>query len=442
MANTSISNLSPGAAVSATDVLPNVQTTGVGPVKTTAAQLKTFMSASPTLVTPTLGVATGTSLALGGATLGSNALAVTGTTALSAGLTSGANGGTNGSLKLFGSTSGDVTINTAAVAGTSTMFTLPATNGTNKYALTTNGSGVTSWGQIDLTAAVTGVLPVANGGTGASSASITAFNNITGYTASGATGTTSTNLVFSASPTFTGTVTAPIINGGGASSLSLQAGSATAIYIDTSQNATFGGTSGGYKLSVVKNGTVGSAASTSGIIIRTDDTASYSTALCLGADGTGNISYIQSLNYNSYTIRPLALMPQGGEVLCGGTTDNGAYNLQCNGTAVWGAGAYVNGSDARIKEQVADIDDCLALVATLRPVTFRYKDTFSSDVDIQPGFIAQELQTALDGQIYLDGIVKSGPEYLSVAYQSLIPILTKALQELKADFDAYKATHP
>jgi hypothetical protein len=135
-------------------------------------------------------------------------------------------------------------------------------------------------------------------------------------------------------------------------------------------------------------------------------------------------------------------MPQGGEVLCGGTTDNGAYNLQCNGTAVWGAGAYVNGSDARIKEQVADIGNCLALVATLRPVTFRYKDTFSSDADIQPGFIAQELQTALDGQVYLAGIVKTGPEYLSVAYQSLIPILTKALQELKADFDAYKAAHP
>ena len=48
---------------------------------------------------------------------------------------------------------------------------------------------------------VSGVLPVANGGTNASTASITSFNNITGYTASGATGTTSTNLVFSTSPT-------------------------------------------------------------------------------------------------------------------------------------------------------------------------------------------------------------------------------------------------
>ena len=48
-----------------------------------------------------------------------------------------------------------------------------------------------------------GTLPVAAGGTGASSASITAFNNITGYSAYGATGTTSTNLVFSTSPALT-----------------------------------------------------------------------------------------------------------------------------------------------------------------------------------------------------------------------------------------------
>lgn len=45
------------------------------------------------------------------------------------------------------------------------------------------------------------VLVVANGGTNCSSASITCFNNITGFSASGTTGTTSTNLVFSTSPT-------------------------------------------------------------------------------------------------------------------------------------------------------------------------------------------------------------------------------------------------
>ena len=71
-------------------------------------------------------------------------------------------------------------------------------------ALISGGVGVApTWGKIGLTTHVSGVLPVANGGTNASAASITAFNNITGYTASGATGTTSTNLVFSTSPSIT-----------------------------------------------------------------------------------------------------------------------------------------------------------------------------------------------------------------------------------------------
>ncbi len=52
---------------------------------------------------------------------------------------------TLGILKLFGSTSGDVSVKPAAVAGTSTVFQLPATNGSNGEFLQTNGSGVTSW---------------------------------------------------------------------------------------------------------------------------------------------------------------------------------------------------------------------------------------------------------------------------------------------------------
>ena len=71
-------------------------------------------------------------------------------------------------------------------------------------ALISGGVGVApSYGKIGLTTHVSGVLPVANGGTNASSAGIAAFNNITGYSASGATGTTSTNLVFSTSPSVT-----------------------------------------------------------------------------------------------------------------------------------------------------------------------------------------------------------------------------------------------
>jgi hypothetical protein len=128
-----------------------------------------------------------------------------------------------------------------------------------------------------------------------------------------------------------------------------------------------------------------------------------------------------------------------GEVWIAGSTDQGAYNLQCNGTGVWGAGAYVNGSDSRIKHDINPIGPCLDLVSTIQPVTFIYNSDWSSNQTVQTGFIAQQLQTALAGQEYLDGIVSQGGEYLNVAYQNIIPLLTKSIQELKAIVDAQAA---
>jgi hypothetical protein len=150
---------------------------------------------------------------------------------------------------------------------------------------------------------------------------------------------------------------------------------------------------------------------------------------------SGNGSVLQfgtSNNYATGITNTALTINQGGEVLCGGTTDQGAYNLQCNGTGVWGAGAYVNGSDARIKEDIAPIESGLDVVEKLNPVTYRYKEEWSKDQSTQTGFIAQELLTALEGQVYVDGVVQQGGEYMSVAYQNIIPILTKAIQELNA----------
>jgi hypothetical protein len=103
-----------------------------------------------------------------------------------------ANGGTN----ITSYTVGDIVY--ASAAGTLASLADVATGN----ALISGGVGVApSYGKVGLTTHVSGILPVANGGTNASTASITSFNNITGYTAAGATGTTSTNLVFSTSPT-------------------------------------------------------------------------------------------------------------------------------------------------------------------------------------------------------------------------------------------------
>ena len=122
--------------------------------------------------------------------------------------TLGVSGSTAGVLNIAGSTAGTVSIQGAASAGTYN-FNLPTSAGTSGQPLLSGGGGASSM--------TFGTLGVSGGGTGASTAGITAFNNITGYTASGATGTTSTNLVFSTSPTLVtpvlGAATATSING-------------------------------------------------------------------------------------------------------------------------------------------------------------------------------------------------------------------------------------
>lgn len=98
---------------------------------------------------------------------------------------------TGNALKFLRVNAGETAVEYATPSANLTVGTSTITGGTNTRILYDN-SGVL--GEYS-------VIPVSLGGTNATSASITAFNNITGYTASGATGTTSTNLVFSTSPT-------------------------------------------------------------------------------------------------------------------------------------------------------------------------------------------------------------------------------------------------
>jgi uncharacterized protein YaiE (UPF0345 family) len=129
----------------------------------------------------------------------------------------------------------------------------------------------------------------------------------------------------------------------------------------------------------------------------------------------------------------------GGEVYIAGTTDQGAYNLQVNGTGVWGAGAYVDGSDSAVKKNIQPLGASLDLIKQMNPVTFEYQPFYSKDTTTQTGFIAQELQQVLSDKVYKNGIVKEGGQYLGVAYQHLIPLLVKSIQELEAQVQALKS---
>jgi hypothetical protein len=63
------------------------------------------------------------------------------------------------------------------------------------------------------------------------------------------------------------------------------------------------------------------------------------------------------------------------------------------------------------------------------------------------GLIAQEVKATMDSMGvdfggYQDHKIKGGQDVLSIGYEELIPPLIKAFQELKAEFDEYKRTHP
>ncbi len=86
--------------------------------------------------------ASGTTLTT--ATTGMTFKGTTGELQVINGVNIGTAGSVLGLLKLNGNTSGTVTINTAAAAGTWTL-TLPTTDGNDKEVLQTNGAGVTTW---------------------------------------------------------------------------------------------------------------------------------------------------------------------------------------------------------------------------------------------------------------------------------------------------------
>jgi hypothetical protein len=187
-------------------------------------------------------------------------------------------------------------------------------------------------------------------------------------------------------------------------------------------------------------------ANNSGFLAYNSSTPGNSSTAWLYVDNTS--VQLASNTYGSGTALPMTFsaggsermrITTGGEVYIAGTTDQGAYNLQVNGTGVWAAGAYVNGSDVRLKDNVVSLGSALNDVMKLNPVTFTYKPTYSSDANVQTGFIAQELKEVFKNKNFVDGLVTQGPTYLNVAYQNLIPVLTKAIQELKQELDDLKS---
>lgn len=101
-------------------------------------------------------------------------------------------------------------------------------------------------------------------------------------------------------------------------------------------------------------------------------------------------------------------------------------------------------SDYRIKRDVEQMQDgALDRVMNLRPVTYKmadFGDLFKAGDAVLEGFIAHEIGTVVPSGVV--GKKDDESQIQSLKLDAIVAVLTKALQELKTDFDAYKASHP
>jgi hypothetical protein len=105
------------------------------------------------------------------------------------------------------------------------------------------------------------------------------------------------------------------------------------------------------------------------------------------------------------------------------------------------ATSYNTSSDYRLKNTIAPMTGALAKVALLKPCTYKW----NADGSDGEGFIAHELQAVVPDAVTgeKDAVDAEGkPVYQGIDTSFLVATLTAAIQELKAEFDAYKASHP
>jgi hypothetical protein len=102
------------------------------------------------------------------------------------------------------------------------------------------------------------------------------------------------------------------------------------------------------------------------------------------------------------------------------------------------ATSYVTSSDYRLKENVQPMQDALAVIAQLNPVTYTWKVDGSDG----QGFIAHELQAVVPDCVSgeKDAVDAEGnPQYQGVDTSFLVATLVAAIKELKAEVDSLKA---
>ena len=103
-------------------------------------------------------------------------------------------------------------------------------------------------------------------------------------------------------------------------------------------------------------------------------------------------------------------------------------------TSIEGQVAFSNASDRRLKKDITSTKYGLKTILKLAPVDYLLKSNNLSQI----GFIAQDLKPIVPEAVNgTEGDLEKG-ETLGITYTTLIPILTKAIQELKKENEDLK----
>jgi hypothetical protein len=139
----------------------------------------------------------------------------------------------------------------------------------------------------------------------------------------------------------------------------------------------------------------------------------------------------------------LAFVRSGQQVAGIGFLDNSSTFAIQNAGDNSGAGVTLTGSatswgttsDERKKDIKGNLESGVAKLADWRTVYFNYK-TDSEDTPQRIGLIAQDVQATVPEAVSVE---EDEQGTLQLRYSELIPVLVKAIQELKAELDATKA---
>jgi hypothetical protein len=149
--------------------------------------------------------------------------------------------------------------------------------------------------------------------------------------------------------------------------------------------------------------------------------------------GGGGVNDTVLYRFAASELKTDAAFDVGGQFTVGGSAQiNGYTNI--GGTCY--AGAFVATSDRRLKDDITPLGGCLDKVLALQPVTFRW--AAGSAMDPAPtrlGLVAQDVQHVVPEAV---ATVEHGDQ-LGVDYQSLIPLLIGAIDELHSQVGALQA---